>query len=115
MTDTPPPVGLTESEASIADSLGQLVTMALAPESGAADLIGAIMAQNARDAMFATNALLERYQADADRLRAELFAVRRGISHLLRGPWMPTSDALLRSLWPTPEEIADAQDFDGEP
>lgn len=52
-----------------------------------------------------TNTLLDNLTAERDELRAEIAAMRHGVELLLNGQWMPTSDALLRALWPSADAI----------
>ena len=63
-------------------------------------LMIAIMQQNARDAAFTTNALLEGYKRDYEEAKATVQAIRRGIIDLFAGGYMPTESAIMRALYP---------------
>jgi hypothetical protein len=84
MTDTPP-------------------TSTMPPE--ALGLVVELMRRNASNAAWTTNQLLDGYRADLATRTAELAAIRAGVSALLAGPWMPTSDAIRDALYPAAEVI----------
>ena len=68
-------------------------------------LVAQILEQNSRNLAFTTNALIDNLTARLDEERAELAAVRDEIQRLLAGSWMPTSDALIRALYPAGSTI----------
>lgn len=65
-----------------------------------------IMEQSSKDLAYTTNKLIDNLTYDRDQLQATLSAVRDEIDALLRGPFMPTPDRLLKALWPSDQLIA---------
>lgn len=72
-------------------------------------LLAQLMERSHDDAAYVTNALLEGYKADADRLRAELAAVRAVVTDLLSRPYAPAAWAIEAALWPNEATIASFQ------
>jgi hypothetical protein len=68
-------------------------------------LVASIFTRMAADTESVTNALLTSYRSEVSDLRATLAAVRDGVDSLLRGPYMPTSAALLGVLWPSSDVV----------
>ena len=64
-----------------------------------------LMGASAEGLAKTTNTLIDNLTAERDELQAELKAVRHGIELLLEGNWMPTSEALLRALWPSADMV----------
>lgn len=71
----------------------------------AANLIAALVEQNAKDAAWTANTLIESYRQQAIRAESTLAAIRDRVGHLLSGDYMPTSTALIRALYPSEELI----------
>lgn len=71
----------------------------------AAELMGALIERNAHDLHFVTDQLMEGYKEERDEARAELSAIREGITSLFDGPWMPSPDAIRMALWPSTNHV----------
>lgn len=71
-------------------------------QQAALDLMVNLMERNARETNFLTNSLMEGYQADAKKARAELKAVRIQISSLFADGYMPTESRIMDALIPDP-------------
>jgi hypothetical protein len=67
--------------------------------------VAALMEKSATETAWATNQVLDAAERKAKRAQATLDLVRERISKLIKGPWMPTTDALRNALWPFDEEI----------
>lgn len=67
--------------------------------------VAALMEKSATETAWATNQVLDAAEREAKRAQATLDLVRERISKLIKGPWMPTTDALRKALWPFDEEI----------
>ncbi len=67
-----------------------------------ADIITASLTQTQQ----VTTRVIDGLQADNADLRAELAAVRDGVTHLLSGPYMPMPGAIERALYPGKDAIA---------
>lgn len=74
-------------------------------DDGKLELLGAIMAQNARDAAFTTNALLDSWENRALTAEVQLDLIRETIGDLLYGPYAPSAHALERALYPSSHKI----------
>jgi hypothetical protein len=68
-------------------------------------LILTIMQQNARNAAYTTERLMEGYRKSASESRAELNAVRWRIRKLFDSGFMPTQERIFDAMWPTQDEI----------
>lgn len=65
-------------------------------------LVTSLMEQSAKSTQFLTNSLMEGYQEDAKKARAELKAVRIQISSLFADGYMPTESRIMDALIPDP-------------
>jgi hypothetical protein len=68
-------------------------------------LILTIMQQNAKDAAYTTNQLMEGYRKNYVEARAELNAVRWRIRKLFDSGFMPSQERIFDAMWPTEDEI----------
>jgi hypothetical protein len=64
-----------------------------------------LMEQSARSTQFLTNSLMEGYQEDAKKARAELKAVRIQITDLFADGFMPTEGRIIDALIPDPKLV----------
>ncbi len=69
-------------------------------DNDATALIINIMQQNAKDAAYTTNALLEGYKRDYERAEATVQAIRRAILNLFDGPYAPSQNSIIAALYP---------------
>lgn len=83
-------------------------------DPAAMELVVRIMQQNAADAAWTTNQLLEFHQNRTAELEATLNLIRTRITALLGGPYMPTSHAIEAALWPSSEQVQDWRGVRGE-
>lgn len=78
---------------------------AVTDDGTVAALMIRIMQQNANDSSYLLNGLVEGLQRDLDHAQAELTAIRKRITILLRGPYLPNPALVLNALYPAEEEI----------
>lgn len=74
-------------------------------EKTALDLVLNIMESNSRRTADLTNSLMDQYQEDAKRARAELRAIRMQMTDLFDAGYMPTETAIFNALYPNPELV----------
>ena len=84
-----------------------------AVDPAAAEFIVRVMQQNAKDAAWTTNQLLDSYENRAKQAEATLALIRSGIGQLLDGPYMPTSHAIEAALWPSSELVQERMKLTG--
>lgn len=72
---------------------------------GAQGLLAAIVSQNARDAAWTANTLIDSYQEEAAKAQATLAAIRACITEMANGDYMPTGAAFVRALYPSADVI----------
>jgi hypothetical protein len=76
-------------------------------DSDATALILNIMQQNARDANFTTEALMNGYRNSQLRAEATIHAIRWNVQKLFKDGYQPSESAILNAIWPTHEQIED--------
>lgn len=74
-------------------------------EQLALDLMVTLMDQNAQQANYLTNSLMEGYQRDYRLARAEIALIRDQVKALFLSGYMPTESAIIRALYPDSAEI----------
>lgn len=78
------------------------------------ELVVRIMQQNAKDAAWTTNELLDAYKSRAEKAETTIALIRARIGALLDGPYMPTSHAIEAALWPSDKQVQDWRGMRGE-
>lgn len=73
----------------------------------AVELMGRLLEHSLGETQHITNQLMEAYQDERDEARATIQAIRSNVNNLLDGPYHPSTQAILRALWPSNQEIAD--------
>lgn len=84
-------------------------------DPAAMELIVRIVQQNAADAAWTGNQLLEFYRNRTKEVEATLELIRARIGALLDGPYMPTPRAIEAALWPSSDHVHDWRGVRGEP
>lgn len=64
-----------------------------------------LQANSSAESAHITNELLDKYMADAKFQKAKVELIQAGVDELLSGPWMPTTGALVRALYPSNEQV----------
>ncbi len=72
---------------------------------GVMDLLGAMVSQNARDAAYTSNTLINGYMESAETAEATLHAIRFAFEAAMDGDYMPTPGRLMAILYPSPEIV----------
>lgn len=73
--------------------------------SDAQSLLAALVEQNARDAAYTTNTLIESYRSERDTLAATLKAIRCEFAAAMGGQYMPSPGRLLECIYPSDTTI----------
>lgn len=68
-------------------------------------LILNIMEQNAKNAAYTTNSLLDNYREAQLRAEATIAAIRWNIRKLFESGYQPTESAVMDAVWPWAEQI----------
>lgn len=69
------------------------------------ELVGSLMENSMKATHTITNDLMEGYQEDAKRARAEIKLIRLQVTSLFASGYMPTESAIMNALYPDYEAI----------
>lgn len=69
----------------------------------ASNLVIQLMQASRKEADWTTNTLIDSLTEQLADSHAQVDAIRDRIQGLLDGPYMPTPDAIIGALWPSPE------------
>lgn len=100
-----------DGDNAVAEALGRLAEGELGDDS-IGSFVAACISQNYRDYAWTTTQLIDGLQDENAKLRAELAAVRSVISAACSQPWTPSTDYILRCLYPSQKMIDASREGD---